>query len=487
MRPCSRTTAALRPLGWFAAVLACLTTAAAPAEPARRAGPPNIVFILIDDLGWTDLGCFGSGYYETPHIDRLAAEGMRLTSHHHCPNCVPTRAALMTGQYGPRTGVYTVGSIERFEWSRRPLRPVDNVENLPLDREIVAAALGRAGYATAIFGKWHLGERGGHHPGRRGFDEAITTMNNHFGFTTKPPVPHAADEYLADFLTDRAVDFITRHAAEPFFLYLAHFGVHEPFEAKPDLKKRFTDKPAVGGHGDPTYAAMIASVDESVGRVVGTLAELGLTDDTLVIVTSDNGGLGGYEREGIVVPERLGRSGGITDNAPLRSGKGSLYEGGIRVPFVAKWPGVTTPGGTTDEPTVHVDLYPTFLEVAGAAKPAHPLDGESLVKLFRDPAARLERDAIFQHFSGYLGARAGTWRTTPVSVVQVGRWKLMEFLEDGRLELYDLESDLGETRNRAADMPDMTRRLHERLVAWRREVGAQMPTLNAASAQPVDP
>jgi arylsulfatase A-like enzyme len=157
------------------------------------------------------------------------------------------------------------------------------------------------------------------------------------------------------------------------------------------------------------------------------------------------------------------------------------------VPFVAKWPGVTTPGGTTDEPTVHVDLYPTFLEVAGAAKPAHPLDGESLVKLFRDPAARLERDAIFQHFPGYLGARAGTWRTTPVSVVQAGRWKLMEFLEDGRLELYDLESDLGETRNRAADMPDMTRRLHERLVAWRREVGAQMPTLNADSAQPVDP
>ena len=440
---------------------------------AEAAISPNVVFIMADDLGWTDLGCFGSGYYQTPNIDRLAAAGVRLTSHHHCQNCTPTRAALMTGQYGARTGVYTVGGIDRFDWSRRPLVPVDNVTNLPLDREIIAAAVKKRGYATAIYGKWHLGERGEHHPGRRGFDEAITTQGRHFEFETNPPVEHAKDEYLADFLTDRAVDFIARHADRPFFLYLPHFGVHAPLEAKPALETRFADKPAVGGHRNPTYAAMIASVDESVGRVVEALEEHGLAEKTLVIFTSDNGGVGGYAREGL-----MNRRGDITDNTPLRSGKGSLYEGGTRVPFIVKWPGVVPKGGSCHEPTVHVDLYPTILEVTGAERPRHALDGESLVRLMRDPAARLEREAIYQHFPGYLGAGPDTWRTTPVSLIQSGRWKLMEFLEDGRLELYDLEADVGETRNLAAEMPAKAQALHERLVAWRKHIGAAMPAVN---------
>jgi arylsulfatase A-like enzyme len=427
---------------------------------------------MADDLGWTDLGCFGSRYYETPAIDRLAAEGMRLTCHHHCQNCTPTRAALMSGQVGARTGVYTVGGVDRFDWSMRPLQPVENVQQLPLRLETIADRLKAAGYATAMFGKWHLGEKGPHHPGRRGFDEAIVSMGRHFGFQTDPPVGHAADAYLADFLTNKAVDFIRRHRDRPFFLYLPHFGVHSPHEAKPDLVARFERKPPAGGHRDPTYAAMIASVDESVARVTRTIDELGLAADTVIVFTSDNGGVGGYDREGIAARR------GITDNAPLRSGKGSLYEGGTRVPLVVRWPGVVRPGTTTDVPTIHVDVYPTLLEMTGAGPPRQRLDGESLVPILRDPAATLRREAIFQHFPGYLGIGKNKWRTTPVSTVQAGDWKLLEFLEDGRLELYNLRDDVGESRDLAAEMPEKAAELRDRLADWRRNVGAPMPQAN---------
>ena len=446
------------------------------AEAAKRR--PNIIFIMADDLGYTDVACFGSKYYETPNIDRLAAQGMRLRSHHHCQNCTPTRAALMSGQYAARTGVYTVGGIDRFDWSKRPLRPVDNVTELPLDRATIANQLKRAGYATGMFGKWHIGQHGDYHPARRGFDEAIVSMGSHFDFETSPTTDYPEGQYLADFLTDRAVDFIQRHRDQPFFLYLPHFGVHSPHEAKPELVERFESKPAVGGHNDPTYAAMIASVDESVGRVMQTLDELDLADDTVLIFTSDNGGVGGYVREGIK------KRGDITDNAPLRSGKGSLYEGGTRVPLVVRWPGTTEPGSACDVPTIHVDLYPTLLELSGGPRPEQVLDGESLVPLLQEPAAELQRDAIFQHFPGYLAAGKQTWRTTPVSLIQSGNWKLMEFLEDGRLELYNLRDDIGETKNLATEMPDKAQELHARLVAWRDEVNAPMPTKNTGDAEP---
>jgi arylsulfatase A-like enzyme len=439
---------------------------------------PNIIFVLADDLGWTDLGVQGSTYYETPHVDRLASQGMRWTRYHNCQNCTPTRAALLSGQYGARTGVYTVGSIDRFAWRTRTLRPVDNVTDLPLDRITIAQALKEAGYATGMFGKWHLGQRGEYHPRRRGFDEAIVSSGKHFDFTTDPPVEYPQGQYLADFLTDRAVDFVRRHKEQPFFLYLAHFAVHTPLEAKPELIEKFQAKPPAGGHRNPTYAAMIASLDESVGRVLATLDELKLAENTVLVFSSDNGGVGGYEREGIARA-----SGDITDNAPLRSGKGSLYEGGTRVPFIVRWPGVVQPGTQCDVPAIHVDLYPTLLDIAGASPPAgYPLDGESLLPLLRDTTASLQRDAIYQHFPGYLGSGPGQWRTTPVGVIQAGDWKLMEFYEDHRLELYHLGEDVGETRNLAADMPEKTKQLHSRLVAWRTEIQAPMPTPN----QPVD-
>ncbi|HYE20450.1 MAG TPA: sulfatase [Tepidisphaeraceae bacterium] len=444
------------------------------ATTASAATRPNIVFILADDLGYTDTAVYGSKYYETPNIDALAAKGVRFTNYHNGPNCQPTRAALLTGQYGPRTGVYTVGSIERFNWQSRPLRPVDNIDQLPLAHATFAQQLKAAGYATGMFGKWHLGQQGAYHPSQRGFDEAITTMGKHFDFNTQPKVDVPAGAYLADWLTDKGVDFIKRHKEKPFLLYLPHFGVHSPFQAKPELVKRFKEKAGVGGHNDPTYAAMIYSVDESVGRITKTLEELGLDKNTVVIFSSDNGGVGGYVREGVKA------AGDVTDNAPLRSGKGSLYEGGTRDPLVVKWPGVAPAGATSDVPAIHVDLFPTFIELAGA-KPAdkQPVDGASLVPLFKDPTAALARDAIYQHFPGYLGAGAASWRTTPVGTIQAGDWKLLEFFEDGRLELYNLRDDVGETQNLAAKQPEKVKELHEKMKAWRASVNAPMPTKNA--------
>ena len=442
------------------------------AEPPSK--PPNIVFILADDLGWTDTGAYGSKYYETPNIDRLATQGMKFTNYHTCQNCAPTRAALMSGQYGARTGIYTVGTTDRFDWSSRPLRPVDNLRELPSDKITIAQALKRAGYATGIFGKWHLNEKGACHPSQRGFDEAITSMGLHFNFETQPPVEHPPDAYLADWLTDKAGDFIRRHKDEPFFLYLPHFGVHVPLQAKEDWIVHFKSKPPVGGHHDPVYAAMIASVDESVGRVMALLDELKISDNTVVIFSSDNGGVGGYGSKGIE------KGGGITDNAPLRSGKGSLYEGGTRVPFIVRWPGVTKPGSTCGVPAIHVDVYTTFLEIAGAAPPEdYPLDGESLVPLLRDGGASLKRGAIYQHFPGYLGGGGNTWRTTPVGTIISGDWKLMEFFEDGHLELYNLRDDIGATKNLAKEMPEKAKELHGKMLAWRTEIQAPMPASNS--------
>jgi arylsulfatase A-like enzyme len=433
---------------------------------------PNIVFILADDLGYTDLACYGSGYYQTPRLDRMAAEGMRFTDGYTCgPNCQPTRAALMSGQYGPRTGVYTVGNIDRFNWQSRPLRPVDNVQALAPETVTIAEALQRAGYATAMFGKWHLGEGPQHHPSVQGFEEAISSAGRHFNFNTNPKTDYPEGTYLADFLTDRALEFIRAHREGPFFLYLTHFAVHSPHEAKADLIEEFRSKPPAGGHHDPTYAAMIASVDESVGRILDLLAELQLSEETLVVFSSDNGGVGGYEREGI-------KGGRITDNAPLKGGKGMLYEGGIRVPYIFHWSGAIQAGEECDTPINSVDLYPTLLEVAGIT-PADTqvLDGTSYVNILRGER-NSERPPLYWHFPGYLGSGQGTWRTTPAGAIRAGDWKLLEFFEDGRRELYNLREDIGEKQNLSATEPERTRALHAQLTAWREAIAAPLPQPN---------
>lgn len=454
----------------------CLALLLISGSVASAADKPNVVFILADDLGWTDLGVQGSKYYKTPNIDRLAAEGMRFTNGYTCgPNCQPTRAALMSGQYGPRTGVYTVGGIERFNWQSRPLRPVDNVSKLPTEIETLAESMKRVGYATGMFGKWHLGEDAEHHPSAQGFDEAIVSSGKHFDFNTSPKTDYPEGIYLADFLTQKAEGFLEQHKGGPFFLYLPHFGVHSPYQAKNDIIARFKDEQGAGGHDDPTYAAMIASVDESVGRVVAKLDELGIRENTLVIFSSDNGGVGGYESVGLV-----GKN-GVTNNAPLKGGKGTLYEGGVRVPYIFNWPGRIEAGTVNERPVNSVDLYPTLLEVASAQMPRQPLDGVSYLKtLFGEELP--QREPLFWHFPGYLGFANGQWRTTPCGSIRDGDWKLIEFLEDGHLELYNLANDIGETKNLADADPERARQLHAAMLAWRESVGAKMPTKNDPKA-----
>jgi arylsulfatase A-like enzyme len=442
---------------------------------AERPTPPNIVYILADDLGWTDLGVQGSQYYQTPAIDRLAAEGMRMLRYYNSQNCAPTRAVLMSGQYAPRTGMYTVNTLERGDAADRRMNVPPNENRLPLDKYILPQALKAAGYTTGMFGKWHLGTPGEHHPSRRGFDEAIVSDGRHFDFTTAPSVEYPKGQYLADFLTDRAVDFIGRHRDNPFFLYLPHFAVHTPIHAKPDYVAAWEKRPARGTHWNPTYAAMIQSLDESVARITAKLAELNLTGKTIVIVSSDNGGLGGYHRT-----EAPSEKKGFTDNTPLRGGKGTLYEGGIRVPFIVRWPGIVPAGATSDVPVAHVDVYPTLLSLAGGTpRSGYTLDGVSFAPILRNPRGTLARDAIYWHFPGYLESYVHDrgWRTSPVGAIHAGDFKLLEFFETGAVELYNLREDTGESRNLAGQSPEQVRELRAKLVAWREGIGAAMPTM----------
>jgi arylsulfatase A-like enzyme len=445
-----------------------------PLSGRRGQNRPNFVFIFIDDMGWKDLGYMGSKYYETPNIDKLAGEGVVFTSAYaNAPNCAPSRACLMSGQYTPRHGVYTVGNSERGSARLRKLIPIKNNTTLNPKVMTIAEALKPAGYVTASIGKWHLGKGTETGPEGQGFDVSIA--GNRAGMTRRHFSPYSLanlsdgpeGEYLTDRLTDESLKFIETNRDKPFFLYLSHYAVHTPIQAKEAMIDKYRNKEPHGGQKNPTFAAMVESVDQSVGRVMKRLDELGLRDNTVVIFFSDNGGVFG-----------------ITSMEPLRGGKGTLYEGGIREPMIVRWPGKTRPGSVCDVPVIGIDFYPTMLEIAGAPKPAgQVLDGESIVPLLKGDKG-LKRDAIFWHFPAYLQRNYGwkeTWRTTPAGVVRRGDWKLIEYFEDGRLELYNLKEDIGEQNNLAQKMPDKTRQLHERLKQWRRSVSAPVPTeLNPA-------
>jgi len=416
---------------------------------------PNFVFIFIDDMGWKDLTCFGSNYYHTPRIDNLADQGVKFTSaYSNAPNCAPTRACLISGQYSPRHGIYTVGSPERGPANMRKLIPTPNATNLDTKVVTIADALKTAGYTSACIGKWHLGNKEPYRPQDRGFDVVVgRTHGGHFD---------KQRNYLTDTLTDKALEFITASKDKPFFLYLSHHAVHTPIQAKKELIEKYKKKTGDEIHNNPKYAAMIESVDQSVGKVLDKLDELALAENTVVFFYSDNGGYGN-----------------ATSMAPLRGSKGMLYEGGIRVPLLVRWPGVTKPRTKCDVPVIGIDFYPTMLQIADQRKPPnHILDGKSILPLLKG-AENLKRKAIFWHFPAYLepyNEKQKPWRTTPAGAVRAGDWKLIEFFEDDKIELYNLKNDIGEKNNLVETNPKKAKELHDLLINWRDKTKAPVPT-----------
>lgn len=457
----------------------------ARAEPGTEesAELPNIVFILVDDLGYTDVNPYSfhpDQYYETPNVTRLAGQGMTFTNAYTAAaNCAPTRAALMSGQYYPLQPIYTVNSGARGEAEDRELVPAENETTLPVEKVTLAERLNEAGYTTAFMGKWHLGAPPEAGPEQQGYDLNVggtaaghpSWEGQYFRPNNNPEIDDAAEgEYLTDYLFRKATDFIRDHREEPFYLQLSPYTVHLPLQAPENRVAHFEQKRPVRRHDNPTYGAMITSMDRGVGRIMETLDGLGLTENTILIFYSDNGGLGGYQSIGL-------EDNGVTDQAPLKGGKGSFYEGGIRVPLIVRWPGVVRPGTSTDEPVNSIDFYPTLLDATGVEPPEdYPLSGTSFVPVLENAEASLDREHLYWHFPGYLQAYGpGAWRTTPVSVIRSGSWKLLKFYEGNRVELYNLAEDIGETRNLAQDRPEKRTQLLGQLNEWLDATDAPLP------------
>jgi uncharacterized sulfatase len=424
--------------------------------PVLAADRPNIILILADDLGWSDLPAYGNSFHETPHLDRLARDGMRFTHFYAGPVCSPTRANLQSGQDQARFGI-----TQHIPGHRRPFaKLVDPAvpRQLPLEVETFAERLSAAGYSTGYFGKWHLGKEG-HGPGEQGWQTVLECQGN----IQPPKVTGGETRRTAEFLTAKALTFIESNKARPFLLQVSHSAVHIPLSTTPELLAKYqSKKPVPGQLCNPAYAGLLEELDQSVGRIVEAVEKAGVAQDTLILFLSDNGGIE-HEQGGRVV----------TSNKPLRGEKGTLYEGGIRVPAIACWPGKIPAGSLCETPVITIDLYPTLLQLARAPMPKQPLDGVSLAPLLRDPRAMLNRDTLHWHLPHYH-------HSTPAGAIRRGGWKLIEFFETGALELYNLDADPGELNNLSASEEGRARELQAALAAWRREVGALMPVPNPA-------
>jgi arylsulfatase A-like enzyme len=439
--------------GWVAVILLSVANAA----NVKR---PNVIFILADDLGWAELGCYGNTFNETPNIDRLARQGLRFTdAYAAAPVCSPFRASLMTGQWPARVGI--------TDYLR-----ADDRKHLGTEHVTLAEAFKQAGYATGMIGKWHLGgyqNDGGVEspPTDHGFDEAIISENRgigggsyffpyHFNREIKQRLPGA--EFLVDRCNLEAVEFIGRHKDAPFFLYLSHYAVHTRLAGKPGLVEKYGNKPGAGQGSkartnNPHLAAQLELIDDGVGMIMRRLEALGLRDDTILIFTSDNGG-----------------ESNVTSNKPLRGGKSTLYEGGIREPLIVRWPAVIPANRVSRQITSSVDFYPTLVAAIGSQPdPRQKSDGVSLLPVWKNPASRLTRDTIYWHYPlarpHFLGGRSG-------GALRSGNWKLKEDFNTGALELYNLDDDIGEARDLAGDLPARVKELHDLLKAWRAETGA---------------
>jgi arylsulfatase A-like enzyme len=442
-----------------------------PGKPPAEKQKPNILLIDIDDLGWRDLGYMGSHYYETPNIDRLAAEGMIFTNAYAAAaNCAPSRASLFSGQWAPRTGVYTVGSSERGKSENRKLIPVPNREHIRPDVLTFTQVLRANGYSTCHVGKWHISKD----PTKFGFD--VNIGGAEYGH---PPGGYFSPwhnrtlkdgpkgTYLTDHLTDLAIGFLKTVHDKPFFMNFATYAVHTPLQGKPALVEKYKHKKGSYGQDNAEYAAMIQTMDTNVGRLIDYLKKSGKFDNTFIIFTSDNGGV--Y---------------GITHQWPLRAGKGSYYEGGIRIPMIIVWPGKVAPGSSTHQPVINTDFFPTFLDVAGIAKPKGKiLDGSSILPVLK--GEQRAEEPFFWDFPIYLqtlkkyapNRQSGDqcFRTRPGSSVRLGPWVLQQYYEDSHLELYNLDSDPGERKNLTDVYPARTKQLQHLLVQWRKKLGAPVP------------
>lgn len=455
-----------------AIVLFCAASLSAWAAPRM-----NVVFILADDLGVMDIGAYNPRtFYETPNIDALARNSMRFTQGYAaCPVCSPTRASIMTGKYPARTGITDfIGGARRGK-----MLPAPNQDHLSLEETTIAERFRDAGYDTFFAGKWHLGtER--YNPNHHGFTEPLSGKGQ-FYYPGVLPVPDPKDDpKTTDRIANEAVRFIEQHKDKPFYAYLPFLAVHTPIGARADLVEKYKKKAASAPTDDwgqervrkvrlvqnqPVYAAMLEQMDAAVGRVIEALNRTGIADRTVICFMSDNGGLSTSE-------------GHPTSNLPLRAGKGWPYEGGIREPWIIRAPGITKPGSTCDTAVSSPDFYPTLLELAGLAlDPNQHKDGTSLVPLLK--GGSIQRPPLFWHYPHY-GNQGGA----PCGAIRDGDWKLIEWFEDGSLELYNIPRDIGEKTNLAAAQPEKVKELHAKLIAWRKEVGAAMPTGNP---NPIDP
>ena len=436
------------------ALLCSLTTKGAENEKL------NVIFILADDLGWTDLSCYGSKFYETPNLDKLAQQGMKFTqAYSACCVCSPTRAAIITGKYPAAIKLTDYIAGEKHPFAK--LLVPDWTKHLPDGAVTIAQKLKEAGYVTGSIGKWHLGNEE-YYPEKVGFDVNVGGSNqghppsyfSPYKLSRLPDGPKG--EYLVDRQTAEAISFVEKNKDRSFFLYMPQYAVHTPIQAKPEVIAKYEKKAKPeGGQNDPAYAALVEAMDESVGKLMQKLDELKLTDKTVVFFTSDNGGLAWK-----------------TSNAPLRDGKATVYEGGVRVPLIVRWPGQIKPQSQCNVPVISMDYFSTISEIAGASINTNEVHGESIVPLLKE-TGKLKPRTLYWHYPHYHKAGA-----TPHGVVLDGDYRLIQFYETGRFELYNIKDDIGEKTNLVSKMPAKVGELNKKLDLWRKTVAAQMPEPN---------